>query len=292
MTTRCDKAARLQLKQSEGAPLSPKETRFLSSHLATCETCTAETAILSFLASDSPYDHDETLDELATHRERDKVLSALDIRRRQEERRSSDDRNPLLLAGGIAAACLVACVSVTLLVSPGEAPFKDPTGPATRVERNEGHRAGTPDREAPLHREILETGSDSTTLDLGREIRVMLHPRTRAAVQRSTEGVSVELLSGEVLASLPPDRDRAPFRVQTRAGEVIVTGTIFSVVVSPSSVVVSVARGHVLVRRPSTEDETYDVILNGDRLIWTFFPDAVYDQSNSPAAEMDRNTPG
>jgi TolA-binding protein len=96
----------------------------------------------------------------------------------------------------------------------------------------------------------MKTGKDRTTVTLAEGARVMLEPHTEIGLKRDSGGIAVAIRKGGLLASITPKNNRPRFRVDTPAGQVVVTGTIFSVNVSTDAVTVSVFRGRVSVERP------------------------------------------
>jgi transmembrane sensor len=105
---------------------------------------------------------------------------------------------------------------------------------------------------SPFHRAALETAGDALTLDLHDGSRLELEARTRVeVVESAADNLSMRLRHGRVECDLVPKPGRR-FTLLASSVEVRVTGTRFSVELSPNGerVEVAVERGSVEVTAP------------------------------------------
>ncbi|HEY3496391.1 MAG TPA: FecR domain-containing protein [Polyangiaceae bacterium] len=120
---------------------------------------------------------------------------------------------------------------------------------------------------APWQRAALETAGDTLVVDLDDGSRLELGARSRVEmVETSATAVSVRLNHGRVECDLKPRKGRR-FAVLAAGVEVRVTGTRFSVELSPDKrrVEVAVSRGSVEVTSPHGLDQTRKLTA-GERL--------------------------
>ena len=99
--------------------------------------------------------------------------------------------------------------------------------------------------------ESVRVSRGQAALHLSSGAALLLQSGTTVRMTGSSKGrVDITLERGELLAVVPPRRDRPELVVSTASGEVIVTGTIFSVSVTAARTEAAVLRGTVRVVVP------------------------------------------
>lgn len=137
---------------------------------------------------------------------------------------------------GLAAAALAACLAVALIL------------PGLLLHWRADQVTATAENRAV-------TLADGSTVTLGGDSAFVLH---FTPAQRD-----VTLLRGEAHFQVAPDAAR-PFVIAAGPAQVIVVGTAFDVTMTPHSLVVAVASGHVQVKTDTAADVTH--LLSGDRI--------------------------
>jgi TolA-binding protein len=197
--------------------------------------------------------HVEPLDDLARRRLIDRVIDGLAGTAASETHRAglTSRRNSGAFAA-TAALVLLAGAGVALLSGSGGAP-----GEGSAPVAAAPHAAGS------ISGGTAATREGSSTLDLPTGIRTAVAPGSRVRISRfDAEEIAVRLDQGEIVAALDAGRAGPPFVVESPAGRIRVTGTVFRVEVA-SAVTVDVLRGSVRV-----EDALHDEpLLAGGRAV-------------------------
>ncbi len=100
---------------------------------------------------------------------------------------------------------------------------------------------------------LLKVGDGRLGISFPRGAGVLLDSDTVVSVERLSGGrVALKLEQGRILVSVAPRKGQGHFKVETRAGTVTVTGTVFSVSSDETSVEVAVANGQVMIEEPGS----------------------------------------
>ncbi len=222
-----------------------------------------------------------SLDELSYRREIETILDRVPSANDLEARGKIRTRYRIAAAIAVAAACALLSVilikphapsaetaskiphasaasapkeAISPLASDGSSPRRDIPGSRFAllfgdVSLEDGNViAGSP---IPVS-ERIRTKNGKIALSLPTGIAVGLSENASARVLwNGKQQYGVSLINGTALFSVDPSKTREGFFVETPAGTIRVTGTLFSVMVSPEDgVFVKVHRGRVIVERP------------------------------------------
>jgi ferric-dicitrate binding protein FerR (iron transport regulator) len=232
-------------------------------------------ALLSYRGDPSD-PHVEPLDDLARRRVLDRALAGFEDRTATGGRRDrSSSRRRIGLAAAAALFLLATGAAVALLAR----------SPGTGTTAGTAATAGTVADRGMAPGDAVVTREGSSTLDLPTGIRTAVAPGSRVRIARfDAEEIAVRLDHGEIVAALDAGRAGPPFVVESPAGRIRVTGTVFRVEVA-SAVTVDVLRGAVRV-----EDGLHDEpIRAGDRaILGTAGTGRVPEHDESPALAAAR----
>lgn len=254
----CRRAEALALLEAEGRLLSAAERESLEAHRAGCRGCGTLAAAAELLRDDDGEGIGPPLDDLATHRMINDVVSDL----------ARHGASPTTAAhGGWSRRYrLLAAAAVLLLVGAGLG-----VGIHRLVRRAGGGGAETsPAAQQPVAHVHLSAGRvqvDDAPATVGLAVRsghllrvsggraalglpgaavVLLESDSALRVDRlEPRATTLRLERGKLLASVRPRPGRPQLTVITTAGRVEVTGTVFSVEHTPKGVAVAVLRGQV-----------------------------------------------
>jgi TolA-binding protein len=269
----CQRALDIQRAVLRGALVNAQDLAFSRSHLATCKKCLADSVVIRAMSTPAA----APIDDLSRRRTIDRALAAAAKRSAAqrafvETETSRRFRRIAIGSAGIAAllAIVLAWRLVPAAVVDGEVAPETAQLKGTERADSEPRTASasandvSPSRqqlkerraaEAPATRTV-ETRADRRVVRLPTGIEILLHPGTRLHVDQLTqEGIRVTLQKGRLLASVNPLRDGPPLTVSTGAGDIKVTGTVFSVSVSDEKdATVSVIEGRVRVTTGRDEE--------------------------------------
>ena len=112
---------------------------------------------------------------------------------------------------------------------------------------------------------VLRTGANTVELRLADELVLEVQPSTELRLQplNKDAGLAMKLRSGEVFVETLSGYDGRPLGVDTAEASVVVTGTVFGVLVDGDGTCVCVARGGVRVRPAGSEDAASAVVEAG-----------------------------
>lgn len=234
-------------------------------HLAGCEECRVEAALLRAVEEDDGPGAAPPLDDLARRRFVERVLEGAERATALAPAPRAPRPEPArawwpvpALAGATLGACLTALGF--LLAAPHEGggeprPAPSAPGPTASLEPARlllagagmlvGGRPAAVADEVPRGAEVA-TGASRAVIRLAEGRLVSLEPASRFSL--AEEGEAVALREGRLLASVTPSPGGDGLAVTTPRGEVRSTGTVFSVEVSEAAVEVAVLRGEVVVR--------------------------------------------
>ncbi|MDJ0762865.1 MAG: FecR domain-containing protein [Myxococcota bacterium] len=260
----CHRIIEIDLQRSQGSEISQDDSDFYKRHLATCEDCEQERALLDIASQDDNTGAAQPLDDLSRRRFVDCVLS------RATEPAGFDDQTRDIIGfknlgfglrkrtwAGVAAASVAAVLFLWWLGAPASPPAPIDLGP-----KPEGQPAilGTfmllsGDVYLGKQRAVLgdsfslgdsmATESGRAVFNLPRGVVVSLNAHTKVALrQKGANALEVLLEQGQIQVSLDPTIERPGFGIATREGVINVKGTIFSVT-AEDQVEVRVLRGEV-----------------------------------------------
>ena len=256
----CRQAMSILRKRQGAARVDAHDIAFLKSHVASCHSCLADSAVIRGMLSLKESDR---FDDLTVRRTADAVL-----RRKSDTEREEDEVTLLIgrcqFAIPVAAAAAAAAVLVLglyLIFSPSSANPPPQTGvnasakaedrPIRTESPNRGHRASKPKAvPMPASKPLpsIKTVAWARPVMLPAGIRMLVQPASEVSIRRSDQSaITVMLDHGELLASVDPNREGPPFSVETRRGQVTVKGTVFTVTTDGIDDRVAVLRGRVTV---------------------------------------------
>ena len=265
----CERFEQLVLEPG-AAPLSDADESFRTAHLASCEACRSELAILEELRFDGTAPAAEPMDELSRRRAILDIVAAAGQGTAQAAKpgragragRAGRVNRRWLVASGALAACLVAGLAVTLWPRP----VRQPTRQVTTAPRTAAARVLLRSGDALLDRsplrlddrlrsgQRLESRSGRAALRLPLGSTLLVGADTELTLDRlATDRVELRLSRGELLASVTRRRDRQVFEVRTPSGRITVKGTAFSLYATGNYTALRVLRGVVVVQEPGAK---------------------------------------
>lgn len=256
----CERFEQLVLEPG-AAPRSDADEAFRETHLASCEACRSELAMLEELRFDGTAPAAEPMDELSRRRAIIDIVAAAGQKAAQAAKpaRAGHRNRRWLWASGAVAACLVAGLAVTLWPRP----VRQPTRQATIEPRTVAARVLLRSGDALLERsplrlddrlrsgQCLESRSGRAALRLPLGSTLLVGADTELTLDRlSTDRVQLRLSRGELLASVTRCRERQVFEVRTPSGRITVKGTAFSLYATQNYTALRVLRGVVVAQEP------------------------------------------
>jgi ferric-dicitrate binding protein FerR (iron transport regulator)/TolA-binding protein len=259
----CDKTREIWHAEADGKRPNRAERDLLEAHLASCAACRAEAVLVRGMRID---DHDGPAPELDELSERRWIADAIERAEELEGQHPAEPNAPsggrrrvrpvFAVAAGLAVAAAVAIgIAAGLFDASDEgsapretAPRVAETAPALlegamvlasgEVTVDETVRAGA----------RIDSAQGTLAIDFGPAVTLVLDSGGRARVVAADEAeIEIELERGRVVGEVDPERERPRLEVSTEAGDVVVTGTVFSVEVAEQATEVKVFRGSVRV---------------------------------------------
>jgi ferric-dicitrate binding protein FerR (iron transport regulator) len=268
----CARCADLAVTEAS-RPLTPAEASSRAEHLATCDDCRREAAILGLARFDGSAPAAPALCDLGRRRALRAALAAADAEAPAETIAEAEaepataparpriPRRAWLAAGIAAAAVLLVGTVVTLRQGPpptsshlrDRAPLPEPTGGRVVLLSGDATLDGAAPRVgAPVRtgaRAAVRSGRLGLTLPMGGT--AILEAGAELAVTTLAEDrVALRLDQGEVLVSVSRRQAERVFAVDTAVGRFTVRGTVFSVRAGPGRASLQVLRGVVRVEAP------------------------------------------
>lgn len=246
------------MQQANGGVLAAPDLAFMDQHRVGCEMCRATAAASALLCHTDDAGPGRPLDELSRRRLVNDVVSQA----MAEGPLAEQEVAPVDPAGRprwrwVAAAALLLGVGATLvMVLRG---FEDDgvrvssKAPVAQLVMRSGEVVveGAPASVELAVGKTLWVRRGQAALALPEEAYVLLGEGSAARVVRlSSAETTLHLEQGWLLASVPPKHHRRRFVITTRAGRVVIKGTVFTVRVTPERVTVAVVRGQVKLVEP------------------------------------------
>lgn len=257
----CARVSRIWGEQSAGATSSAADQEFVDRHLVDCSKCRAEACLVDALRIAPGANPAPALVDLERRRFIDGCL------RKHRETASAPKRGVLegrrAFWGAAAAVALLSLGGLWLSarkVSPepeDQIPvastqiFPGLQEARAQVVLTSGAQIYKDDLEMAQGgslgpEEILSTGQGNAVLLLAQGVKAHLSDHTAIrAVRHPSFAVEIDLLQGSILVEVKPEKVLGPLRVFTRAGDVLVKGTVFCVSDEQEQVFVGVLRGSV-----------------------------------------------
>jgi len=272
----CEKTREIWLAEADGQRPSRAERDLLEAHLAACAACRAEAVLVRGMRIDDRDGPAPELDELAERRWITGALERaeeLDVERPAETAESGEAarrvRPAFYLMGGLAVAAAVAiALAVGLFGSVEEqaSPRADlPEVADVAPEPLDGRlvlasgevEVGGGDRgagDAVGRGTRIRAGTGTAAVDFDGNVTLVFDSGGIARVASAdSAALRVELEQGRLVGEVDPGRSGPRLVVSTKAGDVVVTGTVFSVQVDDDRVSVKVHRGSVRVEEPGRD---------------------------------------
>lgn len=274
----CEKTREIWLAEADGQRPSRAERDLLEAHLASCATCRAEAVLVRGMRFDDRDGPAPELDDLAERRwitgaleraeEAEDELPAKSAEHSEAARRV---RPAFYVMAGLAAAAAVAIgLAVGLFggvedqTSPRDRAPVAETAPepldgrvilaAGEVTVSGGERQGAEKIGAGTR---IDAGKGTAAIDFDRTVTLVFDNGGSARVAAADQAaLRIELDQGRVVGEVDPGRAGPRLVVSTRAGDVVVTGTVFSVQVQGDRVDVEVFRGSVRVEEPGRDERS------------------------------------
>ncbi|MBW2276143.1 MAG: PEGA domain-containing protein [Deltaproteobacteria bacterium] len=275
----CEKTREIWFAEADGQRPSRAERDLLESHLAECATCRAEAVLVHGMRIDDQDGPAPELDDLAQRRW---ITGALE---RAEE--AEDERPPTsavhsegtrrvrpafyVMAGLAVAAAVALALAVGLFGGLDEqtSPRDDaPVLAEAALEPLDGRLvlasgevivSGGEQRadEAVGVGTRIDAGKGTAVIDFDRTVALVFDNGGRARVASADRSaLRIELEQGRVVGEVDPGREGPRLVISTKAGDVVVTGTVFSVQVQGDRVDVRVFRGSVRVEEPGRDERS------------------------------------
>lgn len=267
-TDTCRRVERLTLEAAAGSTLTEPQRELIASHLAECATCHAEAAVAELLLDEDGLGASLPLDELTERRVLNAVMDGYEeahVRQPKQAPTAARRLRRRLRPGLVAAAVVLALVGAGVGIGVYRALNRSSRAPGVtrsagtmdgaRIQLSTGQvqvdAAPVVIGQAVLPGQTLRVRQGRTALTLPARSAVMLERHSTVRVDRlSKASTALTLQRGSLLASITPRAGRPRFTVQTRAGRIEVTGTVFWVESTSERVVVAVLRGAVRVVEP------------------------------------------
>jgi len=271
----CDKVREIWLAEADGKRPNRAERDLLEAHLSSCAACRAEAVLVRGMRADDRDGPAPELDDLA---ERRWIAGAIERAEELEGQRPADPAEPsvrgrrvrplFVLAAGLAVAAAVT-IGIAAGLFGGTEREAPPRETAPRVaETAPIPLAGTavlasgevtvdgaaPGAEAVRPGARIDSVEGLIAIDFGPAVTLLFDNGGRARVAAADESeIRIELAHGRLIGEVDPERDRPRLRISTEVGDVVVTGTVFSVEVTERSTEVKVFRGGVRVEEPGRD---------------------------------------
>jgi hypothetical protein len=270
----CARVSRIWAEQALGASSSAADQEFVEQHLAHCSKCRVEARLVDALRIAPGANPAPALNDFERRRFMEECL------RKHRETVSAKKRGAMAGRRAFwAAAAAVALLSLGGLWLWARKVAPEPEGQSpvasTRV------MSGLQETQAQVvltsggqiykndlamarggsfgPTETMSTGQGNAVVLLAQGVKAHLSDHTAIrAVRHPSFAVEIDLLRGSILVEAKPDKVSGALRVSTRAGEVLVKGTVFSVSDEHSQVLVGVLRGSVEV----TQGDSAPVAVN------------------------------
>lgn len=256
----CDRLEQQQLA-SESLSLSEDDRAFREAHLASCESCRSEHAVLEELRFDGTVPAAAPMDELTRRRAINDIVAAAGQESYVAAKPARFGRvnRRWIWASGALAACLTFALAITFWPRSQPQPTTKTSPKPVAVAGRVLLRAGDAlldrsplrlnDRLGPGHRLESRGGRAALRLPLGSTL--LVGADTELSIDSlDNNRVKLRLARGELLASVTRRRDRQVFEVRTPSGRITVKGTAFSLYATQNYTALRVLRGVVVAHEP------------------------------------------
>lgn len=251
----CDDFDRILLSLSRNEPVDDREVTFLEEHRASCGRCRCEASAAELLEFDGTDGPAHEIDELSRRRWVNEIVEQA-TRTREVVADHHDARATVGYRVLLAAIGIAACASIAIVLWYYKSAGTVDPGPASRVAMTSG-AVLTDDYPAsadhPLRAgDVVSTAEGAAVLSLAGGVAARLDANTEVRLDRPDQApVRMSLIRGRLTAAVDKDRKGAiAFTVETRAGRIDVTGTVFSVEAYRELVDLKVLEGRVRVSEP------------------------------------------
>ncbi len=257
----CQVVHRLWVEEAAGRLPTRQEAAFVAQHLNQCDDCCMESAVVDAVNINGPYGPPPfTNDDIARHRFIEDTLAKAEVKIAKP---TGPKSKKIYWA---AAAAAVIMIGLTAFFLGPNALKMNSSSLASRTKavdqptnasefsgrillssgevRMEGRTLQLGNRVEAGNR--LNIGQGKVVVSLSDSITLLLDRMTQIDVTTlGSDSVEVSLVQGQLIALVDPESKGPSFSVSTRAGKVLVTGTVFSVTGDSDQVEVQVFRGSV-----------------------------------------------